>query len=335
MNFILKLFAGSLFILSMACSTPQKPSSYQSSVDQKSLALLEEAMEDLDNESYTSASYKLERLATENPVTEFDLVILYNSGVAQEGLRNCDLAVKRYRSVARIAHGKFEKVGSLALYRLGFAYDCLGQAKQSLIAFLDARKKSKYLPIDVASAELPARLAAAYASLGRQKEALFYFNEASAGLKRLIAKSGGGASEKKLAASTMYAMGKMSQSQHPLTFVRMLTMQQPFLLQAVELQINPMSLKAERELKEAYGKLLNQKISKKEVAREFYIEGLKASRQIQRLKLPQSEKATGEIFKLVDKTETVLQNRLAKLSETLKKTPEEEKRDSLKKRPNQ
>lgn len=331
MSLFQKCFFGAFIIgLVTACSSPQK-TSYQPSVDQRSMALLEEAMQDLENESYTSASYKLEKLVNKNPVTEFDLVILYNTGVAQEGLKNCDLAVKRYRSVARIAHNKFEKVGSLALYRLGFAYDCLGKAKSSLIAFLDARKKSRYLPEDVASAELPARLAAAYASLGRQKEALFYFNEASAGLKRLLSKSGGGPSDKKLAANTMYAMGKMSHSKHPLTFVRMLAMQQPFLLQAIELQISPSSSKAEKELKEAYHRVLSQKINDKKIAREFYIEALKASRQLQRLKLPKSEGATGEVFKLVDRTEAALQNRLAKLSDTLKKTPEEKKRGSLKK----
>lgn len=297
--------------------------------DPKTVEILDEALADLSNESYTAASHKLEQLIKENPVSEFDLVILYNSGVAMEGLKNCEVAKERYRSVARIANTRFDKIAALALYRLGFTYDCLGKPKESLVAFLDARKKAQFLPPDVAAAELPARIAAGYASLGRQKEALYYFNEASAGLKRILSRSG--SSDQKLAATTMYAMGKLSETNYPLVFVRMLNMQQPFLLQSAELAAGESSRKAKAELKEAYHKIINQKFSSKKDEREFYLEGLKAARQLQKIRLPSARGITQDLFKLVAQAETTLQNRLIKLSETLKKTPQEEKRRALKK----
>ncbi|HAG90636.1 MAG TPA: hypothetical protein DCL41_02120, partial [Bdellovibrionales bacterium] len=175
-----------------------------------------EAMQDLSYENYASASSRFESLLNEKPVSELDLVIMYNSAVALEGLGNCQLAADRYRSVARVAIKRFEKIAALAVYRLGFAYSCLGDANKSIVAFLDAKKKSSYLPPDVSTAELPARLAAAYASVGRQKEALFYFNQASEGLKRILATAKRQESDVALAAKTLYAMGKLGEVQNPI-----------------------------------------------------------------------------------------------------------------------
>lgn len=324
---------GSIVLAGCASGGP-KATRQLSAEDEKRAALLDEALADLSNESYTAASYKLEQLIQENPASELDLVILYNSGVAQEGLGNCKLAKERYRSVARISNTRFDKISALALYRLGFIYDCLGEPKKSVVAFLDARKKSKFLPPDVSAAELPARLAAGYASFGREKEALYFFNEASAGLKRILARSQGESADRRLAASTMYAMGKISETKKPLVFVRMLGMQQSFLLQAAELNAGESSRKAKAELKRAYQKILQQKFSSKEKEREFYLESLKVSRQLQELKLPSAENFTKDLFKLVGQAESTLQKRLVKLSDTLEKTPQEKKRRALKKEVN-
>jgi tetratricopeptide (TPR) repeat protein len=298
--------------------------------DPHKMALLDEALQDLANESYTSASMKLDQLLKKNPVDELDLVVLYNSGVAQEGLKNCRSAAEKYRSAARIANDRFKKIAALSLYRLGFAYDCLGDPKKSIVAFLDARKKAEALPPDVAQAELPARLAAAYASLGRKKEALYFFNEASAGLKRLLARSES-SRDKELAAKTMYAMGRLSQTSRPLIFVKMLSMQQPFLLQAIELNAGSSSEKAKSDLKNAYHQILAEKPSDKNSQREYYIQGLKASRELQKLRLPSSAPLTEDLFKVVSNVENGLQRRLAALAETVEKTPQEQKRESLKK----
>ncbi len=328
-NLILTLFLAAFFL---GCASGNIDSaSARHGEDPETIAILDEALEDLGNESYSAASQKLERLVKEHPVSELDLVILYNSGAAQEGLKNCDLAAKRYASAARIANEKFDKIAAISFFRLGFAYDCMGKPKESILAFLDARKRSRSLPPDVASAELPARLAAGYASLNRRKEALYYFNEASAGLKRLISRSKSSANDQELAATTMYAMGKISQTSDPLTFVRMLTMQQPFLLQAVELAAGEATQKARRELLSAYQSILEQKFSSKAAEREFYMEGLKAARQLQKIRLPSANARTQNIFKLVARVESTLQTRLTKLAETLPKTPQEEKRQSLKK----
>jgi tetratricopeptide (TPR) repeat protein len=249
-----------LFIAIVGCVSGGRSHMQSSPADEETTQQLEQALEDLANENYTSAAHILEQLIKEKPVSEFDLVILYNSAVAREGLKNCEVAAERYRSVARIANKRFDRVAALALYRLGFAYDCLGDSQKSVVAFLDARKASKSLPPDVATAELPARLAAGYASLGRQKEALHYFDEASGGLKRLLSRAKGGSADKKLAASTMYAMGRLSETNDPVTFARMLSMQQPFLLQSAELAAGPSSSRAKSDLKEAYHRLIQQKL---------------------------------------------------------------------------
>lgn len=319
-----------LILNGCASSGSKKP---QLPEDEKSetVAALDQALEDLAVENYTSAASKLERLSNGNPISELDLVILYNLGVAKEGLRYCEESVQHYRSVARVANNKFDRVAALALYRLGFAYDCLGDPKKSVLAFLDAQKKSRFLPLDVAEAELPARLAAGYASIGRKKEALFYFNEASSGLKKILAHSSGKSGEV-LAAKTMYAMGKLSRTSDALIFARMLNMQQAFLLQATEMRDGGgSSMKAKNELKAAYRRIQQEKIDSKEKRHAFFVECLKAARQLKKLRLPSSRDRTEDLFRLVDQVESYLQNNLATMSETVKKTSQEKKRRSLKK----
>ncbi|NCN41838.1 hypothetical protein GW916_11400 [bacterium] len=315
----------------LGCSSKSKNASGLDERDAQRLEDFEEAMKDLSYENYSSASSRLETLLNEEPISELDLVIMYNSGVALEGMESCQKAAERYRSVARLANKKFDKISALALYRLGFVYSCLGEPQKSVVSFLDARKKIKYLPPEVGTAELPARLAAAYASLGRQKEALHYFNEASGGLKRILAGAKRQDSDIDLAAKTLLAMGKISSTPHlhPVLFVRMLSMQQPFLLQAAELKSSKVSRKAMEDLIRAYKEILSFRVPS-DLQKEFYVESLKTTRQLQKLRLPSTKEYTKDLFKVVDRTEGLLENRLTQLSKGLSKTPEQKKRESLK-----
>lgn len=333
----MKFFAMVITVLVLGCaSTPPQESELQAAIDSNNrTSELDRALRDLENENYTAASTALERLAKKDPASEMDMVILYNLGVSKEGLGQCPQAAEHYRSVARISNKKFLRVEALALYRLGFVFECMNQPQKSIVAFLDARKRKKYLPPEVADAELPARLAAGYASIGRRKEALEYFNEASAGLKRVLARAQGKSKSKDFVARTLLAMGKISDGQEPMIFLRTLSMQQPFLLQAAELGTRIESRRASRELVDAYSNILDVQTlqNKKLNHRSYYIEGLKVTRELQRLRLPETEGFTREIFQKADQVEQELESRLAKLSSGLPKTAEELKRDSLRKSP--
>lgn len=319
------------FILSTGCATNSKSNSGGADTESEDSKALEEALRDLEIENYTAASITLQRLAKKDPASEMDLVVLYNLGVAREGLGQCKEAEDVYRSVARISNKKFERIEALALYRLGFVFECQGQTQKSIIAFLDARKRRSQLPQDIADAELPARLAAGYASLGRRKEALGFFNEASSGLKRILAQNRGSKKHTAFLSRTLLAMGKISETSDPLIFVRMLTMQQPFLLQAAELSARTEAQKANRELIRAYDRLLDLgKSVNPNQARNFYIEGIKAARELSRMRLPDTQMSTERAFDKVSEVERTFQARLANLSPTLPKTEENLKREGLK-----
>ena len=127
---------------------------------------------------------------------------------------------------------------------------------------LDAHKRSVNLPPDVAQAELPARLAAAYARIGEHAKAVQYFQEASSGLKKALTNSGTTAKiQQQFAARTLYAMGQLTARQRglnadPKSYLKSLSIQQPYLLQSAEQAIKPDSQKAAEDLIFAYENLL-------------------------------------------------------------------------------
>jgi hypothetical protein len=67
---------------------------------------------------------------------------------------------------------------------MSIMYECLGQDTKAITSLLDARKRGKDLPFETQVAEIPGRLAAAYARMNNRTKALEYFNQASEGLRR-------------------------------------------------------------------------------------------------------------------------------------------------------
>jgi len=77
------------------------------------------------------------------------------------------------------------KIAALALYRLSFVYENLGDDLKTLTTLLDCKKFSEHLPEPLVRATIPARLATAYIRLRHQKEALQYLALAEKGIDQL------------------------------------------------------------------------------------------------------------------------------------------------------
>jgi tetratricopeptide (TPR) repeat protein len=194
----------------------------------------------LDQERYAEAEKIFNKILVQSPASEFDFIILFNLGSAREGRKDCAGAADTYKKIARASLGRFPRIETQSLLRLSYTYECLGQDEKAIVALLDVRRRAKFLHEDTVKAELPARLAAAYARSGNRPEAEKYFREALNGIKFLQVKY---KESKKLAdtlAESLYFMGRSNVSEseflrQPISQVRGLGLTQLYLLQSAEL----------------------------------------------------------------------------------------------------
>jgi tetratricopeptide (TPR) repeat protein len=298
------------------------------------LPVFEQGVRALEKEQYAEAAKIFDKLLVTKPATEHDLVTSFNSGSAYEGLGNCSRAGERYREVTRGSSGHFTRLEAQAFYRLALMYECLGQDVKSITALLDAKKRGRNLPPATLSAEIPARLAAAYARIGNRKKALEYFALANKGLKKIVSEESG-KKQADILGQSLYLMGQLNPAQRrgegdPKAFLQGLGMQQPYLLQAVELKHPVWSPKAASDLETAYDNIWKFKFTDTEAQNDFYIRAMQAVRELKRIKMPNETPEAAAIFRKVDAVESRLNIEIAKVAESTKLTPEAEKRQALK-----
>ncbi len=288
----------------------------------------------LEHERYAEAAQIFDKLLVAKPGTERDLVILYNSAAAHEGMGHCQKAVERYREVVRSSNGKFIQIEAQSLFRMSIMYECLGQDTKAVTSLLDARKRGKDLPYETQVAEIPGRLAAAYARLGNRDKALDYFAQASEGLKKIVARTNNHR-QKELLGRTLFLMGQLNHSQRnaeaqPGSYMQSLSMQQPYLLQAIEMDHPVWSKKAAEDLQLGYENIWKFKIDSVEERRAFYTRGLQTIQELKKIRLPGAGSLTGPVFAELDRTEAKLNAELTKIAEINKLTPAAESREGLK-----
>ena len=288
----------------------------------------------LEIEDFSGAADIFDRLLLTKVGTEDDLITSYNSGVAHEGLGHCQKALDRYREVVRGSAGKFTRIEVQALFRSSLMYECLGQDKKALAALLDAKKRGPALPLEIERAELPARLAATYSRLGNRPKALEYFNQANTGLKAILASGPTNRKQKEVLARTLYFMGKLNPAQRtadadPMGFLQSLSMQQPYLLQAIEIGNPVWSRKAQEDLTTAYDNMLRYSLKDRELRRQFFVRAQQVMAELRRIRMPNAGPMEDSVFDQVDKTARHLQIQMADAAEAMPLTPEAAKRQGL------
>lgn len=322
-------------ILIIACAPTKKADPLPDDPTPPQLPVFEQGVKALEKEQYSEAARIFDRLLVAKPATEHDLAISYNSAAAYDGMGNCAKAAERYREVVRGSAGKFSSLESAAYFRLSLMYECLGQDIKAITALLDARKRKGSLSFATLNAEIPARLAAAYARLGNQKKALEYFALANKGLKRIVSEESG-KRQQEILGQSLFLMGQLSPSQRraegdPILFLQSLSMQQPHLLQAAEVKHSVWSQKALADLGLAYSNLWKMVPTDPAKRNEFYVRSLQVTRELKRIRMPNEPPDVEVFFNTLDETERRLNTELAKIDESNKLTPDAEKRESLKK----
>jgi tetratricopeptide (TPR) repeat protein len=214
----------------------------------------------LNEEKFEQALNALDTFLQADPTSSWTQAATLNSGRALEGLARWTEASDRYRAVVASTKDA-PKLQAMALYRLSFCYEALGD-EQSVVATLhDLLSRAKFLPSEVSGAELPARLAGAYARVGNFDEAVDYYKRAESGILRLRKESHqtGGKDLPEWLPRTLYYMGSMALQQLSWdnfeTALRPLARSQVYLLEAAELGVEPWSLRAAKDLMGTYNEL--------------------------------------------------------------------------------
>lgn len=329
-KYILFIFVGVMF--AAGCATAKKESKQSPQIEKK-LPDFDKGLAALEKENYQEALDIFNRILVQKPASEFDLVVMYNSGSAYMGLGDCAKALERFRQVVRSSAGKFDRVEGEALYRQSLMYECLEQDAKAITSLIDTKKRAKDLPFEIKVAEIPARMAAAYARMGNRERALYYFNQASRGLKRVVTMEGR-VNQVERVTKTLYFMGKLSPNQRtaevdPINYMRSISMQQPYLLQAIELGHPLWSKKAEEDLTIAYDNVWRFPKKDGQVPREFYTRVLQTIHELEKIRMPKPNPQVDAVFAMLDKTELRIQNELVQIGADTPLTSEAEKRQAL------
>lgn len=156
---------------------------------------------------------------------------------ALERLSQPHEALKVYRSIffqTEAAHGE---IAALALYRMSFVYEALGDDMKMAASLLDAKKRGALLPIEISAAQIPAKLAVVYARQNRLTESLSYLNDAEKGLAKVLSVKGPEIGLEWLA-KIYFEMGSVSSNQLSLDnfedFVRAQKAVQVYLLKSLK-----------------------------------------------------------------------------------------------------
>lgn len=348
----MKLWIVLFLLLAVGCAS--KPKVVQQDISEDELKMFNKGMDALDHENYSEAAKIFDHLVKDKPATEIDLITLYNAGAAYEGMGQCQTAAQRYRQVARSAVKKFKRLEVEALYRLSYVYECLGADQKVVAALLDVNRRSAAMNPAVAKAEVPARLAAAYARLDNREQAKVYFNIADKGLRELRSEMQTERQARTALAKTLFFMGRMSSldqqfAKRPNDYVESLRTLQPFLIRSISADIKPWSDKSAEQLLIGYNKLLrliegtyidadtsdagiNERLSR-DKRMDLIKYSMVSLQELRTQKLPgraDENSLEARVFRELDGVERRMQSLMASVSESQLPTPEAQKREGLK-----
>ena len=316
------------------CATPIKPR-VQASASPPA-ALIEGERKLLQGDA-AGALEIFERFGAERAAAPWSQMAEYDAGRALESLSRWSDAAEKYRAVAQVAESSAPRLQALALYRLSFCAEALGQDDVALAALRDVESRRSRLPPEIADAEFPARVAGAYARIGNIEAAVSYYAQAERGIARLRHspnQSLAGKTSLEWIPRTLYQMGRASLRKPSWddfeTSVRPLRFGQIYLLQAAETGVLPWAERASQDLSSAYADLLvaissapvsppeDPVTARRESQRRAWDYAhltLEAIEELRARRLPADRSSSNEanaIFKYIDGAETNLKELLSK-----------------------
>lgn len=187
-------------------------------------------------------------------------LMLSRMGVARalEAQERWSEAADGYRLIQKLSATYQPEIAAQALYRLSFCYEALGDDDRAVATLLDAGRRQKFLPEEIALAEIPARLAMLYEKAQNKPEAERYIAQAQKGIAMLQGKP---ELSKQILAKAYYQMGRVSLNQisssNFSSVVRALKAVQMYPIRSIALNQAPWSQESLSLLKKDYRDLWN------------------------------------------------------------------------------
>ncbi|MCB0390586.1 MAG: hypothetical protein KDD58_04820 [Bdellovibrionales bacterium] len=311
----------------------------QQEKEKASLKMFNKATEYLDKKQFKEAIKEYSKLLTNSPATNLEILTLYNLGVAFEGIGDCKGAGRNFRKVIKISSTTQERLRAESLYKLSKAYECIGRDDKVISTLKDLDSRKKWLDLEVAYAEVPAKLAAAYARLGHIGEAEKYFKQAEKGFSKVSSMRMDTYKKQELMARTLYMMGQVDAkhflSRNQEKYVKNLEYVQGYLLRAVELDHKQWSPRSAESLLKAYNDVWtvlkamdvdnsSNDINLQSKKVDFIQDALTNIELLKKVRFPgaMDVKTVQVLFEQLHKQEIEFQNYLAMNSNTTKRTKE-------------
>lgn len=271
--------------------------------------LYSQALAEIENGKYAEARANLELFLSQNPVSLYSQVALFNIGYTLELERSFKEAGDKYREVALNTVKSAPRLQAYALYRLSYCLEALGDDAQVVAVLTDVNERKQLLAPEVANAELPARLAAAYSRVGNTELAQKLYSEAASSLTK-YRRQQDKSNRPAWLAKTLYHMGRSNLREANWenfeVVVRPLAQAQDFLLEAAELDDPQWSNKASQDLANVYNGLWNVIRNPPDTKDEDEVLKQRAAQQRQ----------WEMTFQLVDLLDDLKRHRLAELNST-------------------
>jgi tetratricopeptide (TPR) repeat protein len=228
---------------------------------QEAPAAFRQAMKEFDQGEYGKAQRLFEDFIVAHPTSSWTQSARFHSGRALEAMSRWSEAAERYRLVADATGNRnAPKLQAMALYRISHCREALGDDQHMVAALNDLLPRKSFLPREIAEAELPGRLAGAYARTGNFEKAVDFYMMAERGIRRLKSDPDEVLQPDWLP-RTLFYMGAMSARsvgwEDFETALRPLARSQVYLLQTAELDAQPWAGQAADELMKIYGQLWN------------------------------------------------------------------------------
>lgn len=168
----------SFFILSLSsigCQSTQdlfkSPKAVDESLRKEQEAAILSAEESLANLDYLKAETQFKDYLKAHPVSVYTAHAYYGLGRSLEFQEKWPEAIEIYRILAQQARVLRPELSALALYRLSYCYESLGDEIRTQATLMDAEGMGLHLPMSVREVEIPARKAASLLRRGEFNEA--------------------------------------------------------------------------------------------------------------------------------------------------------------------
>ena len=213
-------------------------------------------VQQLKEKKYDEALTTFQNFLSKTGSTRWSQAAVINSGRALEGLSRWSEALEKYNGAIQFTQTRAPRLQTYALYRASYCYEALGEDQITIATLLDLLipARTKFLNREMTEAEIPGRLAAAYARAGALNEANAFYERAEAAVLRMKASSHG--HYPAWLGETLYLMGKVPTElvswESAARVLRELERTQKFALEAASLNQEPWSHEANQSLIGSY-----------------------------------------------------------------------------------